>query len=858
MRRNLPLRGTILLAVLTFLALPAFSQVKDSVAFVQVNPQECCYQIFLTNRHTPAGNINKLTVEISTADVVFIAGINTGPWPIEFESETRFEWGVPDQGLPHGEALDPFDICFDYRGPGIRPVKVVWKTYDQGKLASVDSIVIDCQPVSPHFDSLRVFSTTVPDQPDESCCYELRLLNFHEPPGNLNDLHVSILTPGAVFAGTADGPWDVKSQTNVEVVFATSGTPLHGGDSLDGFTVCVKTPDGLQGQVAFSWWSSIDGSIVCPGNFTAICVPVDVPRCDSLFANKQRECEYDFGFKNLHKPRGPITGYRMSVITPGANFTALTAPPGWQIASQTSLNARLNAISPVNYGGVVRGIRASFKPSSTGIFRVAVSTMNQENFVCRDTLTLTCDPPPPTFCDSLLLARLEGDCVWDIGFVNRHLPASPINDFHITLQTAGAMIDSAQAPAGWIVSAKTSTSVSFQNTGGTIPPNGSQTGFLLSVIPGPESHTVIFDWCSSHNGNTICCEVGSISCEPPEQRCDSLVIHAAAEYCRYDFGFVNMQQPPSDVDDFHVRLRTPDALILNAEAPQGWSVDSVSSTGAHFSKNNGSIATGESATGFMFDFVPSAGSRQIQVDWRTSLNGSELCGDTASVFCEVVMVQCDSVDVTTNVEQPCCFDFSLRNSHLPFTALNDFHVLVLTPNVILYPSTVESPAAWVPATTSTSVSWLRSDGDLQPGDLLDGFAVCFDNDAIGNQDFRILWQSTFEGQVICEDTLVVKCDRTLEVERLDAPRPAEFLLEQNYPNPFNPVTTIEFAVPYETDVDLALYDMSGRLLRDLGSGSYTAGRYRISLDASVFPSGTYIYRLRAGGADLSRRMILLK
>jgi hypothetical protein len=185
-------------------------------------------------------------------------------------------------------------------------------------------------------------------------------------------------------------------------------------------------------------------------------------------------------------------------------------------------------------------------------------------------------------------------------------------------------------------------------------------------------------------------------------------------------------------------------------------------------------------------------------------------------------------------------------------------MIVLTPEVIVYPSTVQTPDGWEILTTENSVTWQHGSATLPPGGSLDGFSVCFDNDATGNQDFRVLWQSTFDGMIVCQDTLLVKCDRTLGVERLDGSVPEEFTLKQNFPNPFNPITTIEFAVPYEADVDLALYDMSGRHLRDLGSGTYSAGTYRVTLDGTALPSGTYVYRLRAGGQDISRRMLLLK
>ena len=93
--------------------------------------------------------------------------------------------------------------------------------------------------------------------------------------------------------------------------------------------------------------------------------------------------------------------------------------------------------------------------------------------------------------------------------------------------------------------------------------------------------------------------------------------------------------------------------------------------------------------------------------------------------------------------------------------------------------------------------------------------------------------------------------------------PFEFLLEQNYPNPFNPETRIEFSLPTAGDVSLVVYDVLGRTVRSLGSGSYTAGRHTVTWDGrdtygQSVASGVYFYRLDAGGTVLTRKMMLVK
>jgi PKD repeat protein len=92
----------------------------------------------------------------------------------------------------------------------------------------------------------------------------------------------------------------------------------------------------------------------------------------------------------------------------------------------------------------------------------------------------------------------------------------------------------------------------------------------------------------------------------------------------------------------------------------------------------------------------------------------------------------------------------------------------------------------------------------------------------------------------------------------DGTLPAEYILEQNYPNPFNPSTVIAFQLPETAPVTLSVYDVLGRPVASLVSGTLPAGRHEVSFDASRLSTGVYIYRLQAGSFVTSRQMMLVK
>jgi hypothetical protein len=93
--------------------------------------------------------------------------------------------------------------------------------------------------------------------------------------------------------------------------------------------------------------------------------------------------------------------------------------------------------------------------------------------------------------------------------------------------------------------------------------------------------------------------------------------------------------------------------------------------------------------------------------------------------------------------------------------------------------------------------------------------------------------------------------------------PAVVSLDGNYPNPFNPATRIAFALPRDVEVDLAVYDVSGRRVATLLSGMVAAGRHEVLWTGrddrgGHVASGVYFSRLVAGGELQTRKMMLLK
>lgn len=88
--------------------------------------------------------------------------------------------------------------------------------------------------------------------------------------------------------------------------------------------------------------------------------------------------------------------------------------------------------------------------------------------------------------------------------------------------------------------------------------------------------------------------------------------------------------------------------------------------------------------------------------------------------------------------------------------------------------------------------------------------------------------------------------------------PDIFSLSQNHPNPFNPVTTIEYAVPELSFVNIKVYDVLGREITSLVNEVRSPGYYNVEWNALNFTSGVYFCKMTAGNFSDIKKMVIIK
>jgi hypothetical protein len=93
--------------------------------------------------------------------------------------------------------------------------------------------------------------------------------------------------------------------------------------------------------------------------------------------------------------------------------------------------------------------------------------------------------------------------------------------------------------------------------------------------------------------------------------------------------------------------------------------------------------------------------------------------------------------------------------------------------------------------------------------------------------------------------------------------PRSFFLSGNYPNPFNATTALRYGVSKTAEVDIAIYDVSGRKIRTLVRDKRTAGEFEVEWNGlnqmdRPAPSGIYLCVLTAAGFKMTQRLLLLR
>ncbi len=95
--------------------------------------------------------------------------------------------------------------------------------------------------------------------------------------------------------------------------------------------------------------------------------------------------------------------------------------------------------------------------------------------------------------------------------------------------------------------------------------------------------------------------------------------------------------------------------------------------------------------------------------------------------------------------------------------------------------------------------------------------------------------------------------RTLDFTELSIPNALDVSV---YPNPASQKATVAFGLPADGQVQLELYDVTGRPVAPTVEGNYTAGTHQVSLDVSKLAAGSYEIILYTQNQRLMKNIVI--
>lgn len=106
------------------------------------------------------------------------------------------------------------------------------------------------------------------------------------------------------------------------------------------------------------------------------------------------------------------------------------------------------------------------------------------------------------------------------------------------------------------------------------------------------------------------------------------------------------------------------------------------------------------------------------------------------------------------------------------------------------------------------------------------------------------------------DTINVNFISAITLENSDVPK--QFLISNNFPNPFNPSTKMNFQIPVQQLMNINLYDINGKLVKQIAAQEFLPGNYQLILDFSDYSSGIYFVRFETQKNVITKQITFIK
>jgi len=131
-----------------------------------------------------------------------------------------------------------------------------------------------------------------------------------------------------------------------------------------------------------------------------------------------------------------------------------------------------------------------------------------------------------------------------------------------------------------------------------------------------------------------------------------------------------------------------------------------------------------------------------------------------------------------------------------------------------------------------------------------------------NSVIQILKDNTFnENACDCDGNIDLGCgcgedDSCLSINSITLPD--QFSIQSIYPNPFNPITKITYGIPEYSNIQIIIFDLTGKQVASLINEPQSPGYHSINWNADYHPSGIYFVKMIADEYMNTQKLMLVK
>ena len=132
-------------------------------------------------------------------------------------------------------------------------------------------------------------------------------------------------------------------------------------------------------------------------------------------------------------------------------------------------------------------------------------------------------------------------------------------------------------------------------------------------------------------------------------------------------------------------------------------------------------------------------------------------------------------------------------------------------------------------------------------------------------EFKLFRESTGELLILEADGIAPWVNNGLtlialytQTQLINSDFPINTTIHGAYPNPFNPISTINFSLSENSQIELSIHNMNGEKIENLYNGYKNSGFHQIVWNAENMPSGMYFFTLNNPDGIHTQKLLLLK